>query len=72
MTQNGKKRKNRTVLDRIQHAHIEVEIPRTVHPVHPVDTHLPGITTETTDIGVAKIRKKKALYIRLSLRSDSL
>ncbi|MDD1701950.1 MAG: hypothetical protein LUQ31_03075 [Methanoregula sp.] len=70
MTRRNKRKRRTTVLDRIKRIQVGVTVPRTVHEVSPINTHLPGVSTETTEIGVARIGKNKALYLRLSLRSD--
>ena len=39
--------------------------------VRPLSINVPGFSTEKTEIGVAEISGNKALYLRLSLRSDN-
>jgi hypothetical protein len=66
----GKPRKKKTVLEKIEQVNITVTGPREIHTVRPINLSVPGFTTETTEIGVAEICKEKAMYLRLSLRSD--
>ncbi len=60
----------KNVLDAIRDANIRVTIPEKTDEINPVRFPLPGLRTETTRIGVAKVGNKKALYLRLRLRGD--
>jgi len=66
----AQKPKGRSILEKIKDVQIEVQLPRTITSIHPLARTVPGFSTETTEIGVAEICKNKALYLRLSLRSD--
>ena len=65
------KKKGRSILETVKNVKIEVVEPLTISPVRPLSFTVPGFITETSDIGVAEINNTKALYLRLSLRSDS-
>jgi hypothetical protein len=64
------KKKGRSILETVKNVKIEVVEPLTISPVRPLSFSVPGFSTETTEIGVAEINNNKALYLRLSLRSD--
>ena len=66
----ARKPKGRSILEKIKDVQIEVQLPRTITSIRPLARTVPGFSTETTEIGVAEICKNKALYLRLSLRSD--
>jgi hypothetical protein len=65
------KKKGRSILETVKNVKIEVVEPLTISPIRPLSLMVPGLSTETTEIGVAEIGKNKALYLRLSLRSDN-
>jgi hypothetical protein len=65
---NRKQKKN--VLDAIRDVNIRVTVPEKTEEINPVRFPLPGLRTETTRIGVAKVGNKKALYLRLRLKGD--
>jgi len=65
------KKKGRTILETVKNVKIEVVEPLTISPVRPLSINVPGFSTEKTEIGVAEIYGNKALYLRLSLRSDT-
>ncbi|MCX6683912.1 MAG: hypothetical protein NTZ37_04195 [Methanoregula sp.] len=65
------KKKGRSILETVKNVKIEVVEPLTISPIRPLSVTVPGFSTETTEIGVAEICKNKALYLRLSLRSDN-
>jgi hypothetical protein len=60
----------KNVLDAIRDANIRVTIPEKIDEINPVRFPLPGLRTETTRIGVAKVGNKKALYLKLRLQGD--
>lgn len=62
------KKKARKVLDIIRNADIQVTVPEKTDEINPVKFPVPGFRTEKTEAGVAKIGKRKALYLRLHLR----
>jgi len=66
----AQKPNGRSILEKIKDVQIEVQLPRTITSIRPLARTVPGFSTETTEIGVAEICKNKALYLRLSLRSD--
>ena len=66
----AQKPKGRSILEKIKDVQIEVQLPRTITSIRPLARTVPGFSTATTEIGVAEICKNKALYLRLSLRSD--
>ena len=72
MKMRARKRKGngKSILETVKNVKIEVIEPQTISPIRPLSITLPGFSTETTEIGVAEICKNKALYLRLSLRSD--
>ncbi|MDO9034119.1 MAG: hypothetical protein Q7U51_02825 [Methanoregula sp.] len=65
------KKKGRSILETVKNVKIEVVEPLTISPVRPLSINVPGFLTEKTEIGVAEISGNKALYLRLSLRSDN-
>lgn len=65
------KKKGRSILETVKNVKIEVAEPLTISPVRPLSINVPGFLTEKTEIGVAEISGNKALYLRLSLRSDT-
>jgi hypothetical protein len=65
------KKKGRSILETVKNVKIEVAEPLTLSPVRPLSINVPGFLTEKTEIGVAEISGNKALYLRLSLRSDN-
>jgi hypothetical protein len=70
--QKGKgKKKGRSILETVKNVKIEVAEPLTISPVRPLSINVPGFVTEKTEIGVAEISGTKALYLRLSLRSEN-
>ena len=70
--QKGKgKKKGRSILETVQNVKIEIAEPLKFSPVRPLSINVPGFSTEKTEIGVAEISGNKALYLRLSLRSDT-
>jgi hypothetical protein len=64
------KKKGKSILETVKNVKIEVVEPLTISPIRPLSVTVPGFSMETTEIGVAEICKNKALYLRLSLRSD--
>ena len=66
-----RKGKGKTILETVKDVKIEVTLPQTISSIRPLSMTVPGFSTETTEIGVAEICKNKALYLRLSLRSDN-
>ena len=62
------KKKKRTILDRINSADISVTVPEKTDEINPVKFPVPGFRIERTEAGVAKIGKRKALYLRLHLK----
>ena len=60
----------KNVLDAIRDANIRVTIPEKTDEINPVRFPLPGLRTETTRIGVAKVGNRKALYLKLHLQGD--
>ena len=73
MKTKGRRRKGKekSILDAVKEVKIDVVEPKTVSSIRPLSMTLPGFSTDTTEIGVAEICKNKALYLRLSLRSDN-
>ena len=73
MKPKARKRKGngKSILETVKDVKIEVAVPRTISSIRPLSMTVPGFSTETTEIGVAEICKNKALYLRLSLRSDN-
>jgi len=65
-----KKKKGKSILETVKNVKIEIVEPRTISPVRPISMTVPGFSTETTEIGVAEINNNKAIYLRLTLRSD--
>jgi hypothetical protein len=64
------RKKKKNVLDAIRDVNIRVTVPEKTEEINPVRFPLPGLRTETTRIGVAKVGNKKALYLRLRLKGD--
>jgi len=73
MKTKGRRRKGKekSILDAVKDVKIDVVEPKTISSIRPLSMTLPGFSTDTTEIGVAEICKNKALYLRLSLRSDN-
>jgi len=65
------KKKGKSILETVKDVNIDVVEPKTISSIRPLSIMLPGFSTDTTEIGVAEICKNKALYLRLSLRSDN-
>ena len=66
-----RKGKGKSILETVKDVKIEVSLPQTISSIRPLSLTVPGFSTETTEIGVAEICKNKALYMKLSLRSDN-
>ena len=66
-----RKGKGKSILKTVKDVKIEVSLPQTISSIRPLSVPVPGFSTDTTEIGVAEICKNKALYLRLSLRSDN-
>ena len=66
-----RKGKGKSILESVKDVKIEVTEPQTISSIRPLSMTVPGFSTDTTEIGVAEICKNKALYLRLSLRSDN-
>lgn len=64
------KGKGKSILETVKNVKIEVVEPQTISPIRPLSITVPGFSTETTEIGVAEICKNKAMYLRLTLRSE--
>jgi len=65
------KKKPKPILDIINNASIRVTVPDKTDAINPVKIPVPGIRTERTEraeTGVAKVGKRKALYVKLHLR----
>jgi len=65
------KKKGGSILETVKTVKIEVVEPLSVSPVRPLSLAVPGFSTETTEIGVAGINNTRAMYLRLTLRSDN-
>ena len=66
-----RKKKGQSVLDRVKNVKIEIAEPVKITPVRPLSITIPGFSMETTEVGVSEICHNKAMYLRLSLRSDT-
>ena len=64
------RKKKKNVLDAIREVNIRVTVPEKTDEINPVRFPLPGLQTETTRIGVAKVGNRNALYLRLRLKGD--
>lgn len=64
------KKKGKSILETVKNVKIEVVEPETISPIRPLSITVPGFSTETSEIGVAEINNNKAMYLRLTLRSD--
>lgn len=64
------RKRKKNVLDAIRDVNIRVTIPEKTEEINPVRFPLPGLRTETTRIGEAKVGNKKALYLKLRLKGD--
>lgn len=62
------KKKPKPILDIINNASIRVTVPDKTDAINPVKFPVPGIQTERAETGVAKVGKRKALYVKLHLR----
>ena len=60
----------KNVLDAIRDVNIRITVPEKTEEINPVRFPLPGLRTETTRIGVAKVGNRKALYLKLRLKGD--
>jgi hypothetical protein len=60
----------KNVLDAIRDVNIRVTVPEKTDEINPVRFPLPGLRTETTRIGVAKVGDRNALYLKLRLQGD--
>ena len=65
------KRKSKSVLDAIKHVDLDIKIPDKTNEIKPLKTHIPGLETEKTEIGVAEVEGKKTVYIKMKLRGGS-
>jgi len=65
------KRKPKSVLDAIKHVDLDIKIPDKTKEIKPLKTHIPGLETEKTEIGVAEVEGKKTVYIKMKLRGGS-
>jgi hypothetical protein len=63
-------RKRHTVLDAIRNTDIVVTTPGRTVEINPVRFPVPGMIVEKTEIGVAKIGNRKALYLKVRLNRD--
>ena len=63
-------RKRNTILDAIRNTDIVVTAPEKTVEINPVRLPLPGMSVEKTEIGVAKVGDREALYLRLRLNRD--
>lgn len=66
-----RKKKGQSVLDRVKNVKIEIAEPVKITPVRPLSVDIPGFSMDTTEVGVAGICHNKAMYLRLSFRSDT-
>jgi hypothetical protein len=64
------RKQKKNVLDVIRGVNIRVTVPEKLSGINPVRFPLPGLRTETTWVGVAKVGNKKALYLKLRLKGD--
>ncbi len=62
------KQKKKPILNIIRDADISVTEPDKTDEVNPIDLRVPGMQTEKTEIGVATINSKKALYVKIRLK----
>ncbi len=62
------KHKKKPILNIIRDADISVSEPDKTDEVNPIDLRVPGMQTEKTEIGVATVNSKKALYLKLRLK----
>lgn len=60
-------RKSKSILDVIKHVDLDVKIPDKTDEINPLKTDIPGVKTEKTEIGVAKVEGKKTTYIKMKL-----
>ncbi len=63
----GKKKKE-SILTTVKNVDIHVTVPEKTDRINPLKSPVPGFQTEETEIGVATIDGKKALYLRIRLR----
>jgi hypothetical protein len=52
----------------IKKADIHIAVPEKTDEVNPIKFPVPGFETEKTEVGVAKIEGKNALYMRIRLK----
>ncbi|MCX6692852.1 MAG: hypothetical protein NTW33_12620 [Methanoregula sp.] len=64
------RKQKKNVLDAIRDVNIRVTVPEKTTEINPVRSPLPGLRTETTQIGVAIVGNKEALYLKLRLQGD--
>ncbi|MFA5253707.1 MAG: hypothetical protein WC367_03425 [Methanoregula sp.] len=62
------KQKRRRIIDRIHSADIHITVPEKTDEINPLKFPVPGFSIEKTEVGVAKIGKRNALYLRLRMR----
>jgi hypothetical protein len=62
------RRKSKSILDAIKHVGLDIKILDKTHEINPLKTHIPGVKTERTEIGVAEVEGKKTTYIKMKLR----
>jgi hypothetical protein len=62
------KKKKKNILDTIKNANIHVTVPEKTDEVNPMKFPVPGFQTEKTEVGVATIEGKNALYLRLQIK----
>ena len=65
------KRKPKSILDAIKHVDLDIKIPDKTDEIKPLETHIPGVKIEKTEIGVAEVEGKKTMYIKMKLRGGS-
>jgi len=64
------RKRKKNVLDAIRDVNIRVTVPEKTDEINPVRFPLPGLRTETTRIGVAKVGNRKALYLKMRMKGD--
>lgn len=64
----NKMARRKSILDAIKHVDLDVKILDKTHEIKPLKTDIPGVKTEKTEIGVAKVEGKKTIYIKMKMR----
>jgi hypothetical protein len=63
------KKKGTKILDIVKNVGINVTLPETTSSLQPLRIDVAGISTDSTEIGIAQVEGKNAIYLRVRLRA---